>query len=290
MANLKEIRTRIASVKKTRKVTSAMQMVSAAKLRKAQNLFNQFLPYFSKQKEILEKISQKPEEVFKNDSHTEAKKGAVLLVVVSANKGLCGPFNINIIKEIQRLATEKYAQEHQQKRLKLLCIGKKAHQLLQRSFPIVDFSEDLSEDAKYDEISELASKILQEFQKGIYKKVELVYNHAKSTGSQVVATENYLPLEATNLTKATCATDYVFESSQEDVILNLIPLFLKTKLYKALVDSQVAEHAARMIAMNKATDNAGALIRSLNLEYNKARQAAITNEILEIVSGATALR
>jgi F-type H+-transporting ATPase subunit gamma len=290
MANLKEVRNRITSVSSTQQITSAMKMVSAAKLRRAQDAVTQMRPYASKLKEILENLSaslNSSDGVY--SKQREVKN--VLLVVITSNRGLCGGFNANIIKASTRLAREEY----KGCKVSTLCIGKKATDFFKKTeYGIVgsDMPRGLNElfDAlTFANVAPVAEKIMQLFVDGQFDKVELIYNQFKNAAVQITTTEQYLPVQPPQNKKANQSVDYIFEPNKESIVADLIPRSLKTQLFKALLDSLAAEHGARMTAMHKATDNAGALIKELKLTYNKARQAAITNEILEIVGGAEAL-
>lgn len=288
MATLKETRTRITSVKKTRQVTSAMKMVSAAKLKKVQGVLNRFLPFTEKQHRVLQNLAKGLEEDNANSffQHSQQIEN-VLLVTISSNRGLCGAFNANVISKTKERVTH-----YQSKRAKvdLYTIGRKVNQILQKSEHIAVDNTDIQENLTYEAAALIANEIMAYFLEGKYDKVELIYNHAKSASTQVVLHEDYLPILPPEEAESSREIDYIFEPDKQQILNVLVPQILRTQFYKTLLDSLVSEHAARMIAMNKATDNAGDLLRDLNLEYNKARQAAITNEILEIVSGAEALK
>ncbi len=288
MATLKETRTRIASVKNTRQVTSAMKMVSAAKLRKVQGIFNGFLPFAEKQYHILQNLALGLNEENANKFFQQKEKAnKVLLVVISSNRGLCGVFNSNVIANVKERIAE-YRKE--QAIVSLYTIGKKVNQVLSKSETIVGHDFEIQENLTYESAANIANEIMEEFLLGTYDKVEIIYNHAKSASTQVVLSETFLPILPFNEEETANEIDYIFEPNKHQILEVLVPQILRTQFYKNLLSSLVSEHAARMIAMNKATDNAGDLLRELNLEYNKARQAAITNEILEIVSGAEALK
>lgn len=290
MANLKEVRNRITSVSSTQQITSAMKMVSAAKLRRAQDAITQMRPYASKLKEILENLSASLDSADGAYSKQREIKN-VLIVVITSNRGLCGGFNANVIKATKIAAEQKYNNS----KVTVLPIGKKAGDFFKKSeYPIIgsDMPKSLNElfdDLTFVNVAPVAEKIMQLFIEGKFDKVELVYNQFKNAAVQITMVEQFLPVQAPekNATKKT--KEYLFEPSKEFIVADLIPRSLKTQLFKALLDSHAAEHGARMTSMHKATDNAGALIKELKLVYNKARQAAITNEILEIVGGAEAL-
>lgn len=290
MANLKEVRNRIVSVSSTQQITSAMKMVSAAKLRRAQDAITQMRPYASKLKEILENLSASLDSSDGQYSKQRPVKN-VLLVVITSNRGLCGGFNANVLKAASKLAREDYKGAN----ISVLCIGKKATDFFKKTeYGIIgsDMPRGLNElydELTYVNVAPVAEKIMQVFADGQFDKVELIYNQFKNAAVQITTTEQYLPVQAPPVTDKKQSGEYIFEPSKEFIVADLIPRSLKTQLFKALLDSHAAEHGARMTSMHKATDNAGALIKELKLTYNKARQAAITNEILEIVGGAEAL-
>jgi F-type H+-transporting ATPase subunit gamma len=290
MANLKEVRNRIVSVSSTQQITSAMKMVSAAKLRRAQDAITQMRPYASKLKEILENLSASLDSSDGIYSKQREVKN-VLIVIITSNRGLCGGFNANVIKLANRLASEEYKGH----KVSVLSIGKKATDFFKKTeYGIVgsDMPRGLNElfdDLKFGNVAPVAEKIMKGFADGQFDKVELVYNQFKNAAVQIPTVESFLPVQAPQNANKTKVNDYIFEPNKEDIVADLIPRSLKTQLFKALLDSHAAEHGARMTSMHKATDNAGSLIKELKLTYNKARQAAITNEILEIVGGAEAL-
>lgn len=290
MANLKEVRNRIVSVSSTQQITSAMKMVSAAKLRRAQDAITQMRPYASKLKEILENLSASLDSSDGAYSKQRPIKN-VLLVVITSNRGLCGGFNANVLKAASKLAREDYKGSH----VSVLCIGKKATDFFKKTeYGIIgsDMPRGLNElyDAlTYVNVAPVAEKIMQVFVDGQFDKVELIYNQFKNAAVQITTIEQFLPVQAPPVTEKKTSREYIFEPNKEFIVADLIPRSLKTQLFKALLDSHAAEHGARMTSMHKATDNAGSLIKELKLTYNKARQAAITNEILEIVGGAEAL-
>ena len=289
MAGLKEIRTRIASVKTTRQVTSAMKMVSAAKLKKAQDAILQIRPYAEKLQEILTSLSSSLENV-EDSAYTQTREPKkVLLILVSSNRGLCGGFNSNISKKAIEVANTKYAQQLQLGNFDFMCIGKQgARQLKHRGYKVVADENDLFDALTFDNVSSVAEECMKSFADKNYDRIELIYNQFKNAAVQVQAAEQFLPVKMEE-SENNDNFDFIYEPSKEHIIQELIPRSLKIQFYKALLDSNAAEHGARMTAMHQATDNASDLIGSLTLEYNKARQAAITGEILEIVSGAEAL-
>jgi len=293
MANLKAIRIRITSVKSTRQITSAMKMVSAAKLRKAQDKIVRLRPYANKLHELLVNLSYSL-----SDSEVENVYGRVsspekvLLVVITSNKGLCGAFNSNVIKETRRIITEKYSDQANKGGLQILTIGKKGYDYFRKqNVKMLPEQNNLVHDLTFDKINIAAEQIMKSYTTLEFDRVELIYNQFKNAAVQNLTNEVFLPVETMPADKIkTPPSDYIYEPSQEEIIKELIPKSLKIQFYKAVLDSYVAEHGARMTAMHKATDNATGMVRDLTLQYNKARQATITNQILEVVSGAEALR
>jgi len=285
MANLKEIRNRIASIGSTMQITSAMKMVSAAKLKKAQDAITQMRPYANKLTELLENLSATLDGDIENVFSEQREISKVLLVVITSNRGLCGGFNSSVIKETIKNIGDNY----KGKQVDLLTIGKKGHDILVKKQNIIEKHNEIYDDLTFDNVAPIAEKIMHLFAEGNYDKIELVYNQFKNAATQITIVEQFLPIKlvkkASNMN-----VDYLFEPSKAEIVLQLIPKSLKTQLYKAIRDSYASEHGARMTAMHKATDNATELRDDLKLTYNKARQAAITNEILEIVGGAEALK
>jgi F-type H+-transporting ATPase subunit gamma len=287
MANLKELRNRITSVGSTMQITSAMKMVSAAKLSKAQDAITKMRPYANKLTELLQDLSASMEAETNSPFTEEREVNDVLIIAISSNKGLAGAFNSNIVKQVKNLAIGKYKDQS----ISLAAIGKKGYEVLNSKSYIIDYhEEEMVNHLEYKDVSALTEKIMKDFETGTYDKVVLVYNHFKNAGTQVVLTEDFLPIKqlSEDTNQNTTQTDYIFEPEKEEIIKELIPKALKMQLFKALRDSLASEHGARMTAMHKATDNAKELRDDLKLSYNKARQAAITNEILEIVAGAEA--
>jgi F-type H+-transporting ATPase subunit gamma len=289
MANLKEIRNRITSVGSTMQITSAMKMVSAAKLKRAQDAITQMRPYAEKLQEILGNLSASLD-ISENALAAERPANNVLIIAITSNRGLCGGFNNNIIKRANQLVLEDYAGSN----VRILCLGKKAKDAFKRSdmyFNIegTGITEDIFADLSFDNTSYIANHAMNLFLNKSVDRVVVVYNSFVNAASQSVKAEQLLPLIPT-VQEGAAIGDYIFEPSQEDIVEDLIPKSLKIQLFKALLDSNASEHGARMTAMHKATDNATELQRNLKLSYNKARQAAITNEILEIVGGAEALK
>jgi F-type H+-transporting ATPase subunit gamma len=293
MANLKAIRIRITSVKSTRQITSAMKMVSAAKLRKAQDKIVRLRPYAGKLYEILLGLSQglKDAEV-ENAYGRISPPGKVLIVVITSNRGLCGAFNANVIKEARRIVSEKYYDQFTKGNVRLLTIGKKGFDYFRKqSVNMLPEQNNLLNDLTFDNVAKVAEQVMNSFTEREFDRVELVYNQFKNAAVQNLTNEMFLPVQTVPAGKEKSApVDYIYEPSPEDIVKELIPKSLKIQFYKAVLDSFVAEHGARMTSMHKATDNATQMIRELTLQYNKARQAAITNQILEVVSGAEALK
>lgn len=285
MANLKEIRNRITSVSSTMQITSAMKMVSAAKLKKAQDAITAMRPYSNKLTELLQSLSATLDDDSGSKYSVQREVKNVLVVVITSNRGLAGAFNSSIIKEVQKLTSEKYANQE----VSYLAIGKKANDAFKKTNKVIANKSELYDDLSFENVAEIAEMIMNKFVEGDYDKVELVYNSFKNAATQIVMTEQFLPIVPIEGENKLANTDYIFEPSKQEIVETLIPKSLKTQLYKAIRDSFASEHGARMTAMHKATDNATELRDQLKLTYNKARQAAITNEILEIVGGAEAL-
>jgi F-type H+-transporting ATPase subunit gamma len=285
MANLKEIRNRIASIGSTMQITSAMKMVSAAKLKKAQDAITAMRPYSSKLTELLQNLSATLDSDAGGAYSKQRDLSKVLLVVVTSNRGLCGGFNSSVVKETVQNITANYQDVH----VDLLTIGKKGNDILSKTYPVIDTRNDIYDDLTFDKVAEVAEKIMHLYVDGTYDKIEIIYNRFKNAATQIPQVEQFLPIKPVE-GDANANADYIFEPSKEKIVLELIPKSLKTQLYKSVRDSFAAEHGARMTAMHKATDNATELRDELKLTYNKARQAAITNEILEIVGGAEALK
>ncbi len=285
MANLKEIRNRITSVSSTMQITSAMKMVSAAKLKKAQDAITAMRPYAEKLTELLQNLSSSLEGDVGGEFTTQREVNNVLLVAITSNRGLCGAFNSNVIKAI-KVRTDFYAG----KNVDVYAIGKKGNDSLSKTCKITDNKSAIFDDLTFENVATIAEDLTQKFLSGQYDRIELVYNQFKNAATQIVMTEQFLPLAPIVTTNvASSNVNYIYEPQKEEILLTLIPKSLKTQLYKGIRDSFASEHGARMTAMHKATDNATALRNQLKLTYNKARQAAITNEILEIVGGAEAL-
>lgn len=293
MANLKAIRIRISSVKSTRQITSAMKMVSAAKLRKAQDKIVRLKPYVNKLQEILGGLSKsladaEVENIYGRVSDAEN----ILIVVVTSNRGLCGAFNANVIKETRKLISEKYSEQYRKGNVKILTIGKKGYDFFRKtSVKLLPDQNSLLNHLTFESVSAVSEELMRSFVSLEYDRIDIVYNQFKNAAVQNLTVESFLPVTGGPKGKVTEeVVDYIYEPDQEAIVKDLIPKSLKIQFYKAVLDSYVAEHGARMTAMHKATDNATQLIRDLTLQYNKARQASITNQILEVVSGAEALR
>ena len=289
MANLKEIKNRITSISSTMQITSAMKMVSAAKLKRAQDAITQMRPYSEKLQEILGNLSATLDLSENAFSHQREVKTAYI-VAVTSNRGLCGGFNNNIVKKVNVLLNGEYAAYN----TKVIAVGKKVNDAFKRSEVSfrpdgIGAAEDMFNDLSFDRSSLLAQFLMDEFAAGNVDKIVVVYNKFKNAAVQEIMAEQFLPIVANVEEGVASAGDYIFEPSKSEIVEDLIPKSLKIQLFKALLDSNASEHGARMTAMHKATDNAGDLKKSLTLDYNKARQAAITNEILEIVGGAEAL-
>jgi len=295
MGGLKEVRIRIASVKSTQQITNAMKMVSASKLRRAQNAILRLRPYAAKLREIHQNLSNCIEGSSENSFSQERNPGKILLVILTSNRGLCGAFNSNVIKTAVNLLHEKYIDQYKANNIKLITIGRKGSDYFRKKkYPVLESHDDFFDTLTYDKVSELAVKLMKIFTDKEVDRIELVYNQFKNAAIQRILVEQYLPITATVQEKSTPSqkieADYIFEPDKETIIRELIPKTLRIQLFKAVLDSFASEQGARMTAMHQATDNATNLLRSLNLSYNKARQAAITNELLEIVSGAEALK
>ena len=265
-----------------------MKMVSASKLRRAQDAILRMRPYASKMKEIFDKLNRSVS-LIDNPFAEQKELTKLLIVAISSNGSLCGAFNLNIAKKVTDILQHQYAELHANDQVELLIIGKKAGDLLKKKYKIKDDKSNLLETISFEAIALLADKLMNEFIEGKYQKIAFVYNQFKNPAVQVLTTEQFLPLQIMEPEEETIETDYIFEPGQLEILNELIPKLLRIQLYKAILDSSAAEHGARMTAMHKATDNASDLIKELNLEYNKARQASITNQILEVVSGAEAL-
>jgi len=293
MPSLKEVRTRITSTISTQQITSAMKMVSAAKLRRAQDAIIRMRPYAGKLKEILSNVTSSVDASAGGAFAKQRTVKNILMVVVTSNRGLCGAFNSNVIKMALRTINEKYSEQKKSGNIQILSIGKKGADFFRKNgHKIYDNRSDLFDGLNYEKTSAVADAIMKEFIAGKIDAVEVFYNQFKNTATQIITAEQYLPVIKPAQDKQVKKTtlDYIYEPNQEEIAKDLIPKALKVQLYKALLDSNASEHGARMTAMHKATDNAQELLKELKLTYNKARQATITKEILEIVGGAEALK
>ena len=284
MSGLKEIRNRISSVSSTMQITNAMKMVSAAKLKKAQDSISATLPYSNKLSGLIKNISDSTDSDDTNPLFEKREPKNLLIIAITSNKGLCGGFNSNIIKEVNNIKSTSAA-----KRVDLLTIGKKGDDILSKKFEVISSHNDVYDNFNYSNIKEIAETVMQKFSDKEYDEVTLVYNHFKNAATQIVTKEQYLPIEESADENNSVSGDYIFEPNRPKILNELIPKSLSIQLFKAISDSVAGEHGARMTAMHKATDNASELRDQLKLTYNKARQTAITNEILEIVGGAEAL-
>tara|TARA_A100000164_G_scaffold95463_1_gene82873 strand:+ start:3035 stop:3886 length:852 start_codon:yes stop_codon:yes gene_type:complete len=281
MANLKEIRNRISSVSSTMQITSAMKMVSAAKLKKAQDAITAMRPYSDKLTQMLIDLSSSAE--IENEFLQPGNGNSLLVVCITSNRGLCGAFNSNVIKECLEIAKTSSLE------VSFYCIGKKGADILSKTHNVIQTNNEIFDNLTFENISKIAEMLMSKYSDKEFNKITIVYNKFKNAATQIVTNEQYLPIENSHSEENNELIDYIFEPSQTEIISELIPKSLKTQLYKSVRDSYASEHGARMTAMHKATDNATELRDQLKLTYNKARQAAITNEILEIVGGAEAL-
>ncbi|NDP25870.1 MAG: ATP synthase F1 subunit gamma [Flavobacterium sp.] len=285
MANLKEIRNRITSVSSTMQITAAMKMVSAAKLKKAQDAITAMRPYAEKLTELLQNLSASLDGEVGGEFTTQRVVKKVLVVAITSNRGLCGAFNTNVIKEVKHRSDF-----YEGKQVDVFAIGKKGNDVLIKTHNIHGHHNAIFDNLTFENVAGIAENLTEKYVSGEYDKIELVYNQFKNAATQIIQVEQFLPLAPIKSDKPSSTGDYIFEPSKEEIVLTLIPKSLKTQLYKGIRDSFASEHGARMTAMHKATDNATELRDQLKLTYNKARQAAITNEILEIVGGAEALK
>ncbi len=294
MPNLKDIRIRINSVRSTRQITSAMKMVSAAKLRKTQDAIIKFRPYVNRLQDIIAEVTS----TLKDDVELSYIKprpiNKVLLVLVTSNKGLCGAFNSNLIRQLNQYIQTKYLEQLQKGNVHIYCIGKKGYDVLKnKPLPIYANNTAYVDKVNYHLATELAKELISLYDNKQYDKIEFFYNKFKNAAVQIITNEVFLPIEhlgKNNLKEQKYLKNYIFEPSPEEIITEILPLSLKSQVYKILLDSITAENGARMTAMHKATENATEMLYELRLNYNKARQAAITKEILEIVGGANALK
>ena len=293
MPGLKEVRIRIASVNTTKQVTNAMKMVSAAKLRKAQTAILKLRPYANKLNELIANFSSSADVSDEMVYFKTRPINKVLLVVISSNRGLCGAFNSNITKAALAHIHDNFDEQHKNGSLHLITIGKKATEFFRkRKYNVVESLDSIYDHLTYENTSAIAQKLMDFYSGGHYDHIDIIYNQFKNAVTQILKTEPYLPIRQVETAgqKAKTNTDYIFEPSQQEILTDLVPRSLKIQIYKAVLDSWASEQGARMSAMQKASDNADELIKSLKLSYNKARQATITREIIEIVSGVNALK
>jgi F-type H+-transporting ATPase subunit gamma len=294
MANLKEIRERKVSVASTMQITSAMKMVSASKLKKAQDAITQFRPYAEKLQEILASVGDSMKDDEDNQYAVQRDKERILLVLITSNRGLCGAFNSNAIKATITRALTTFDNQMMARQVDFIAIGKKGADFLRKKgYNVIFDGSDLFDDLTFDRVAQIANMIMGLFTDGEYDHVDVIYNRFKNAGTQILTEEQFLPIKPEELAEESGSAsnvDYIFEPTKEYIVQELIPRSLRLQFYKAILDSHASEHGARMTAMHKATDNATELLKELSLQFNKARQAAITNEILEIVGGAEALK
>ncbi|UOG75380.1 ATP synthase F1 subunit gamma [Hymenobacter tibetensis] len=292
MASLKEVRNRIVSVQSTQQITKAMKMVAAAKLRRAQDNILRMRPYAQRLNSILTNLTGQADGEVISEYAVQREARRILIIAVTSDRGLAGAFNSNIFKGVNALVRERYAAQAAAGNVTMMAIGKKAHDYFQRRGPLLGNYTHVFAKLSFDTVREAAEEAMLGFREGRFDQVVVVYNEFKNVATQIVRTEQLLPLVPAEPTAATAQAsnvDYIFEPSKEEIVQTLIPQSLKVQLYKAVLESNASEHGARMTAMDKATENAGELLKSLKLTYNRTRQAAITTEILEIVGGAEAL-
>lgn len=290
MPSLKEVKMRINSVVSTQQITKAMKMVAAAKLRKSQDRIIQMRPFAQKMTAILQNLSASQQDASANWYNAQREVNRVLLVVVTSDRGLCGSFNSNVFKGVLRIIEEQYADIHKKGNLTVMPIGKKALDYFsKRKFPVVTEFALLFSKLNFDEASRAADYLMENFRNGTYDRIDMVYNEFKNVATQILRTEQYLPVMP-KISQEKVHVDYIYQPDSYAVLEGIIPKSLRVQLFKALLDSNAAENGARMTAMDKATENAGELLKELRLSYNRTRQAAITKEILEIVGGAEALK
>jgi len=290
MGNLKEIRTRISSIESTQKITSSMKLVSAAKLRRAQTAIQYLRPYSEKLNDILHNLSVSAESMEEMPLVEKREPRNIIIVAITSNKGLCGAFNANIVKAVHHLVESQYAAQHRDGRVQLICLGKKGREQLSKTYPILLSNEEIIDNPDFSTLSSIGTMLTERFLKHEVDKIDIVYNQFLNAATQRVTVEPFLPIASSEEETSSAKHDYIIEPSPEELLTELIPKILKTQLYKTLCDSVASEHGARMISMTKATDNATEILRDLRLKYNNARQSSITNELIEIVSGAEALK
>lgn len=292
MASLKEVKGRITSVISTQQITKAMKMVAAAKLRKSQDRITQMRPFAQKLSSILQNLSAAQADTASDAWYSEVREEKkILIVAISSDRGLCGSFNSNIFKGVLKVINDKYTKQAEQGNITILPIGRKAFEFFgkRKNTIIGDFST-LFSTLTFDKTSEVGEYLMNAFRSGQYDKIEIVYNEFKNVATQILRTEQFLPVLPSASNTKSAEVDYIYQPDREEILVGLIPKSLKVQLFKALLDSNASENGARMTAMDKATENAGELLKELRLTYNRTRQAAITKEILEIVGGAEALK
>lgn len=291
MANLKDIRNRISSVRSTQKITSAMKMVSASKLRRAQNTIIQFRPYAKKLSEVLYNVFPSQDEETKNPLEEIREAENIVFVVITSNKGLCGGFNNAIIKQSEQLLSTTYAQQHKENKVQFVCIGKRGSDYINKKrYPILEVDNQILDDCTFEKSAVIADKLIDAFIAKKIDKVEVIYSKFKSAGNQTVETTQYLPVVFEQATTDKQEIDYIFEPQKEIIYQQMVPRLIKMNLYQYISESIASEHGARMVAMHQATENADELIKDLRLSYNKMRQASITNALIEMVSAAESLK
>jgi F-type H+-transporting ATPase subunit gamma len=292
MPSLKEVKNRIGSVVSTQQITKAMKMVAAAKLRRSQDRILQMRPFASKLSHIFQNLSSAQSDgAFDNWFVKVRDVKSVLIVAISSDRGLCGSFNTNVFKGVARLIGDKYEDQYKQGNVTILTIGKKADDYFtKRKFKVVSDHAAIISNISFERVSDAASYILDSYRSGMYDRVDIVYNEFKNVATQVLRTEQYLPVQLPSDEDKAAATEYIYQPDRTEILTGLIPKSLRVQLFKAVLESNASENGARMTAMDKATENAGELLKELRLTYNRTRQAAITKEILEIVGGAEALK
>jgi F-type H+-transporting ATPase subunit gamma len=293
MPSLKEVKSRITSVVSTQQITKAMKMVAAAKLRRSQERITQIRPFATKLNEMLQNLSAAQSSADGDNWYSQVREEKnILIVVVSSDRGLCGSFNSNVFKGVGRMIAEQYSEQERKGNVTVLPIGRKAFEVFgKRKMKMASGFSDLFGRLSFENASKVSEYIVEAFRAGKYDKVEIVYNEFKNVATQILRTEQFLPILPPKPTSTNSnPVDYIYQPDQEEILTGLIPKSLKVQLFKALLDSNASENGARMTAMDKATENAGELLKALRLTYNRTRQAAITKEILEIVGGAEALK
>lgn len=288
---LKEVRNRIQSVKNTQQITKAMKMVSAAKLRRAQDAIVQMRPYASKLQGVLSNIVSNAEGDINLSLAKRRPEEKILLVAITSDRGLCGGYNSNIIKLTRLTIAEKYAEQQKKGNVTILPLGKKSFEYFSKNnYKVIHKFWTVFSDLSFENISRISAYIMQSFIEGEFDKVEIVYSEFVNAAVQRFEVEQFLPVAKTQKGKGVAKADFIFEPGKEVLLEELMPKILNTQLYKSILDANASEHGARMTAMDKATENADELLRTLKISYNRARQAAITTELTEIVSGAAALQ